>query len=322
MDDFIKLKEWLGMSQDNLRMYDRDIRGIYTIKDIKENDIILSIPQKYIIDYFEVKTNKLKLLNRNSHILLFLYQEMNKKNPFLQPFFNTLPKNFDHFVDFYSKEELKQLKHTSLYCDNAYGYDEKKKDMKKDSKKMYEFLQKKNLVVEKNESDFYKRYVQLKNTVDSRVFSCVRKGKETISIVPYCDLFNHSIDHNTYWYFNDEKNCFEMQAIKDIRANTEILDTYGNKSNFSLLFFYGFTIPNNPYSNVCLNKPNSKEQAYEIKMDTKLTRKIKNYDYIIDSLKKIYKHHKKNIENIKNKDILRIYEDEMNIIKNVLGSGI
>jgi len=163
MESFIKLKEWLNMTDDHLHMYDTDIRGIYSDQDIKKDDIILAIPQKYIFDYAEIKFKKLPdLLNRNSHLILHLYMEMNKKDSFYQPFFYTLPKNMNNFVDFYSKKELSQLNYTSLTCENEYSQNEKIEDMKKDSKIMYTYLveQKKTKI---KYSDFYKEYVRMKN---------------------------------------------------------------------------------------------------------------------------------------------------------------
>lgn len=35
MEQFQKLKKWLKMENDSLRMYNRPIRGIYSTKDIK-----------------------------------------------------------------------------------------------------------------------------------------------------------------------------------------------------------------------------------------------------------------------------------------------
>jgi len=107
-----------------------------------------------------------------------------------------------------------------------------------------------------------------------------------------------------------------MSATEDIPKNTQIFDSYGDKSNLKLLFFYGFTIPNNPFSVVCINKPES-HKTYEFTLESKL-KKNKDYDYIKESLEKIYNHHMKNKKNITNNDILNIYNDEINIIKKLL----
>jgi hypothetical protein len=319
MESFIKVKEWLHLENDHLHMYDTDIRGIYSDQDIKKDDIILAIPQKYIIEYSEVKCKKIKdLLNRNSHLILYLYSEMNKKKSFFQPFFDSLPQNMNNFVDFYSKKELNQLKYTSLACQNEYSYMEKTEDMKKDSKIMYTYLveNKKLNSKHKKYDDFYKEYVRLKNIVDSRIFSYEKNKKEAMSIVPYADLFNHGLHENTYWYFNDEQNQFEMMATEDIPKNTQIYDSYGDKSNLKLLFFYGFTIPNNPFSVVCIDRPES-YKTYEFTIDSKIV-KNKDYKYVLEKLQQIYNHHTKHSITIKNNDILNIYKDEMNIIKKML----
>jgi hypothetical protein len=105
-------------------------------------------------------------------------------------------------------------------------------------------------------------------------------------------------------------------ATEYIPKNTQIYDSYGDKSNLKLLFFYGFTIPNNPFSVVCIDRPES-YKTYEFTIDSKLV-KNKDYKYVIEKLQEIYNHHKKHSITIKNNDILNIYKDEMNIIKKML----
>jgi len=80
MDKFSKLKLWLNMQNDNLRMYDKGSRGLYSINDIKNNEVILQIPSKYIIEYSKVSNNSIssKLYNSNSVLALYLLLKSQK----------------------------------------------------------------------------------------------------------------------------------------------------------------------------------------------------------------------------------------------------
>lgn len=67
MSTFLKLKKWLNKENDNLMMFDTGSRGIYSTKNIKKNEVVISIPNKYIIKYNEIKDDQLinKLNNVN-----------------------------------------------------------------------------------------------------------------------------------------------------------------------------------------------------------------------------------------------------------------
>ena len=55
MENFNKLKKWLNKENDNIKMFDKETRGLYSICDIKENDIIMEIPKKIHQIWFQGK---------------------------------------------------------------------------------------------------------------------------------------------------------------------------------------------------------------------------------------------------------------------------
>ena len=47
---FSKLKNWLNI-KDNIKLFNRPQRGIYSTTDIKKNQIIIKIKSKYLLEY-------------------------------------------------------------------------------------------------------------------------------------------------------------------------------------------------------------------------------------------------------------------------------
>jgi hypothetical protein len=111
--------------------------------------------------------------------------------------------------------------------------------------------------------------------ISSRIFGIEVENKNTDAMIPFGDLFNHSSERNTQWYFDDNLNCFVVEAIKNIEKNEEIFDSYGNKSNSRFLLNYGFLLENNEKFN---------ELKLEIDFDKNI---ISNYDDKLNILNKV-----------------------------------
>jgi hypothetical protein len=345
MENFKKLKKWLKLEDDHLEMYDRPMRGIYSKKDIKKGDYIVEIPSKFIIHYSDIKDNVLeeKLNNRNSDIARYLFLQENKKKSFYKPYFESMPENIDEYMFFYDKSRMEQLKHTSMFCKNSYNFEEHDKNIKEDAKTIHTYLIKKRQMPSEymDYEKFYKIFLKYRVLVCSRVFGYTKNFMEETGLVPYADLFNHSNDSNTTWYFNDTRNSFILEATKNIKKGHEIFDSYGGKTNVQLLMYYAFTIPNNVNSILSIEH---KGNVYDIGHNTKL--KDLEHDNMImdlfdfDDIKKNTSNKKRKSDNkeiieklkkhskqlmlkmkggaIKDDNILNIYNDELNIINKIL----
>ena len=324
MDKFSKLKLWLNMQNDNLRMYNKGSRGIYSINNIKDNEVILQIPSKYIIEYSKVSNNSIssKLYNSNSVLALYLLLKSQKKS-FWTPYIDSLPECVNEYLFFYDKEKLSQLKDTSLMFKNIFNYNEHLKNIVHDSKLVHEWLLKKNLLKDdflKIYKNFFKLFLKYRILVCSRVFGYIKNNKEETGLVPYADLFNHSQKSNTTWYFDDNLDCFILKATSDIKKNSEIYDSYGEKTNDELLLYYGFTIKNNKNSRLYIKDSNN---IIELDYNTKLSDigyKESQKEKIIKKLKNILENHQNKIKEgtITDANILNIYNDEVSIIKKIL----
>lgn len=320
MSNFNSLKKWLKLENDNLRMYKKDSRGIYSTKDIKKDDIIIRIPSKYIIEFSKIDNNKLSsmLYNKNSYVATYLLLKAQKDTTFWKTYLESMPKTLNEYIYFYSKTKLALLKHTTMMSNGVYNFKNHMKNIVTDSKIIYKWLLQKNLLPEKcnNYKTFFPMFLYFRILVCSRIFGYSKKNKDEIGMVPYADLFNHSENPNTHWYFDDKLDSFIVKSTCDIKKNSEIYDSYGAKTNNELMMYYGFTIKNNINSNLSVSHNNS---VYEF--DHNSDKISDNHESLKNKLKKILQshlHNSKKKEHVDN-NILNIYNDEITIINKILG---
>ena len=84
------------------------------------------------------------------------------------------------------------------------------------------------------------------------------KQGETLALVPYADLINHSPFSQAYidarasgdWLFKDGDEEVILYADRAYRRMDQIYISYGPKSNAELLLLYGFAVERNPYNSV------------------------------------------------------------------------
>ena len=323
MDSFKSLRQWLKTDSDNLKMYKRGTRGIYSTKDIKEGDVIIKIPSKYIIEFSKIY-NKIsqKLYNKNSYVATYLFLKDNQSNSHWRTYLDSMPKDLSEYIYFYDKEKLKLLKNTSMMCKGTYNFNSHMKNIISDSKIIYKWLISKKLLPIKygNYNDFFKVFLKYRILVCSRIFGYTKDSKDELGMVPYADLLNHSDKPNTHWYFDDNKDAFLVVATKDIKKNTEIYDSYGAKTNFELMLYYGFSVKDNPNSTLNF-------MVDDVLVEADHVSKLKElYSYGVsdttmkNKLKSILKDHESKIKKntITDNNIINIYNDEISIIKKLL----
>ncbi|CAF1605066.1 unnamed protein product, partial [Didymodactylos carnosus] len=91
-------------------------------------------------------------------------------------------------------------------------------------------------------------------------------------LIPLADIANHvSITHEANIRtigFISSSNLFLLETTDaSCAVNDELCLNYNELSNWQLLLYYGFTIPNNPFDTVVIDLPSKKEQdTYEMEM--------------------------------------------------------
>ena len=84
------------------------------------------------------------------------------------------------------------------------------------------------------------------------------KQGETLAMVPYADLINHSPYSGAYldaretgdWLFKTGAEEVVLYADRGYRRMEQIYISYGPKSNADLLLLYGFALERNPFNSV------------------------------------------------------------------------
>jgi len=321
MEKFNKLRDWLHLSHDHLVMLDKGSRGIISKKHIKKGDIILEIPEKYLVEYSKIakkmRLSEKKVNNKNSlmatHLLL---ESINPKSKW-HPYFDTMPQKLDEYIYFYDKKKLKLLNETSIMCQETYNFKKHMENINEDCKTIYEFLkQHGKLPLQYSKySDFFKLFIRFRILVCSRIFGYEKYGKDELGMVPYADLFNHSDKPNTTWFFDDAKKAFIVMATLDIPKNREIYDSYGNKTNVELVMYYGFSIKNNPHSTL---KFGYKGNLISLDKYDKLQDMGSDKMKIVKLLEKKRASHQCNLEKTDDENVKNLLLDEINIIKEII----
>ena len=224
-----ELKKHLEI-KDSLYMLEKESRGIASKKPIKKDEIIISIPDKFLLTFQKIPYSlKIENIHQiNSIFAYFLYEESKKgKDSDWYFYIKTFP----------SKE--------SIYKNFPLFLDDKIIEIIKDT-----FFGKKLIKLKKNiEKDISILEKYFKKTIDSKEFtyfislvlSRLFSYRNKLLMVPYIDLINHSKEENTKWYY--KKGYFQLKSIENIDPGEEIVDSYGDLSNIELYLHYGFTLP-------------------------------------------------------------------------------
>ena len=67
--------------------------------------------------------------------------------------------------------------------------------------------------------------------VGSRNFGLKIDGAQTTTMVPLADMLNHFRPAETKWYFDNKEDGYIMKSLEDLPAKTQVMDSYGPKSN-------------------------------------------------------------------------------------------
>jgi hypothetical protein len=105
--------------------------------------------------------------------------------------------------------------------------------------------------------------------VGSRGFTL---DKDTILLVPYADMMNHSAYPNVDWKYTGKG--FLMRALKVVKKGDQLFDTYGTKTNYENLLFYGMVLEDNLANDV----------TYQLMEIPTSLRKNLNYDYFKETI--------------------------------------
>lgn len=118
-------------------------------------------------------------------------------------------------------------------------------------------------------------FLYYRTLVGSRAFTIDRGNKDKLALVPFADMLNHS-NHgvNVDWKVCDDH--FVLKTTTEVKAGEQLFDSYGTKTNYENILFYGFTLPS---SENLMN-----DVTYEIFDVPAQLKKNLNYQYFSDSI--------------------------------------
>lgn len=296
-----ELKTLLETQDDDICIFNRPERGLYSTKKISKGDIVIKVKRQYLLEYnyicrlyadhpsFEnFQTDFVdKLLEVNSLVAYYLYKLKYKhidsdvsqdatlstvedsmetvevvdscscccagddhRRKLWLSYIDNLP-GVSEYINYWPEDDAQLINDGTTI---GYLYNDFYRRLQQDAFLIYSYFHVDRTI---SFDTFYDGYLPLRLLVGSRIFGYICEGVPQSGIVPYVDMTNHALKHNTRWHFSDEIDCFVLQATCDISENSEILEYYGHHCNSDLLLYYGFTIKSNPHVKIIIDMASS-----------------------------------------------------------------
>ena len=247
------IKNYGGYINPKLTINEKSItnRFILTREDIKKDETILFIPEKILISKLHVNVNRkcveaygFEQEDDHDYECLVYFMTLDKYNSssMFKPYYDFLPKiDKNDFIISLTKEEIEQYKETGIPegINSFNHFFHKALDPVKE--RLKHFAEKNKIKYEQILEDFLNNFI----LVGTRNFGRPGFFADFSTMVPYLDLINHSDKNNTHWFYDEHKEGYYLIAVRDIKKNEELTDSYGKYFNSYLFKTYGFVIPGN-----------------------------------------------------------------------------
>jgi len=247
------IKNYGGYINPKLTINEKSItnRFILTKEDIQKDETILFIPEKILISKLHVNVNRkcveaygFEQEDDHDYECLVYFMTLDKYNSssMFKPYYDFLPKiDKNDFIISLTKEEIEQYKETGIpegiNSFNHFFY----KALDPVKERLKHFAEKNKIKYEQILEDFLNNFI----LVGTRNFGRPGFFADFSTMVPYLDLINHSDKNNTHWFYDEHKEGYYLIAVRDIKKNEELTDSYGKYFNSYLFKTYGFVIPGN-----------------------------------------------------------------------------
>lgn len=246
MDVFIKWLKDNGAAFPSLyfKCYSESVRGVHASKDIPSYQQIMAIPLKCLItddtgrrtplgQRLETVRHQLTVPN-HCQVIVYMMMGRDAGNSWFQPYYDTLPKDFNNFPIFWAEEEMAWLEGSALVHQIA----ERKRNIRSDYDTICKCLPEFSKFT-------FPEFLWCRTAVGSRNFSIVVNGEKRTAMVPMADMLNHYRPRETSWTYDNSQGAFTMTSLTKLTAHNQVMDSYGKKCNSKFLMHYGFTIESN-----------------------------------------------------------------------------
>ncbi|KAK1409539.1 hypothetical protein QVD17_36065 [Tagetes erecta] len=220
-------------------------RSLFACKPIQPGDCILKVPYSVQLAPDNLHPSMRSLLGEDVGdvaklaLVILQHQRLGQASEWA-PYISCLPRIEDmHSTIFWSDEELKMIKISSLYHETL----KHKAQIEKDFLSIKHVLER---FPEYFEGVTLHKFKHAYNLVESRAWISTRG----VSMIPFADFFNHDSNSETDVLSDDFKQVSEVIADENYNPGDEVLIRYGKFSNARLLLDFGFITPHNKYDQV------------------------------------------------------------------------
>lgn len=255
----MKLHEWLenggaeGLSWLQLDDFPDTGRGVKTLRPLKCNDVILTIPGSYlwtvdaanddpILGPAISSTKPPMSVEDTLAVFLLFIKSRESEYEGRRAHVELLPKNYSASV-FFNDEEIEVCSGSSLY----HLTRQLKQQIQGDYHQLYKNLFSKHPDLFPSNKFTQNDYMWALCTIWSRAMDFQLPEKQFRCIAPFADMFNHSSDAKLCHIYDPQSDNLRILAEKDYSSGEQIFINYGAVPNNRLLRLYGFVIPKNPH---------------------------------------------------------------------------
>ncbi|CAF2147222.1 unnamed protein product [Rotaria magnacalcarata] len=238
--DYLSFHNWIktngGQIHENVKIDVKEERGLFATDTIESYAALVTVPRSLIVNNQHSDLSTVHTDTERQGLMMFLIREYTKGDAsFWFPWIKLL--NVDKEAD-----ELLKIKMHLFDCVEHSTLGQALTARYQQLQEEYEQL------------NFTETNFELFCAVDHLVWSRVLDlpESEPLSLVPFIDFANHSLNANARWFLDDETRNLILRSEQILKSGEEITINYGLKSNEELLYLYGFTLSDNPNDRVTL----------------------------------------------------------------------
>ena len=218
-------------------------RGIVAGAPIEKGERVLSVPRPLVLTLGVASASgvgqaiaaSLAAADGTDGILAaFLLHERADPRSFWKPYLDMLPASLPTFPLFFEARELDLLRGSSALDTIA----ERRARLREEHSLLRELVP---ALADLSLAD----YSWARAVVTSRNFGVKIDGHKTRCMVPLADLLNHGTLHEVGWSWSQEREAFELRALRAVPEGAPIRNSYGAKCNRRFFVNYGFA-PEDP----------------------------------------------------------------------------
>jgi hypothetical protein len=237
------LQQFKVYSKANIGVFEGQGFGAVAKEDINVGDPLLIIPSALLVRNSVIKAEVFKGFEDFSAEIPFepimiwlLIEKQNEKSPW-KPYIDVLPASFPEQLSEWTEEELAQLQGTGL----AEATASLKKVLAANFESVNEKLVKPYIPTL---SLTLERYTWAYYVCISRSWTLEINGEKDTTLIPLADMFNHQPGVSV-GDLNADGTYFSFNASRAFATGEQLYVNYGRKSNYELMFNYGFAVENN-----------------------------------------------------------------------------